>query len=66
MRRGLTQDLQRKARTLLRDADGVAKRLAQVLDETNREHVASALERLHEASGRLVAMQDAAMPAAAL
>lgn len=63
MRRGWMQRLQHRAQALLEDADTVAKRLAKVLDEENRERVAATLERIDEAAARLVAMEEAAMPA---
>ena len=62
MRRAFLQSLEHSGRRILARTDQIEKSLNALLDEKNRDRVASLLDRLDEASQELVSLQQALMP----
>ncbi len=63
IRPGLLPKLEQSGKALLNQTDRVSRRLAELLNGRNRTHVARILANLDGATQRLIALEDAALPA---
>lgn len=62
IRPSLTHKLESSGKQLLNQTDKLGKRLNELLNDKNRAHVSAILAKLDQATTKLVALEDAALP----